>query len=343
MGMAMPGRDRLDLVTLLARIAETKSLSAAARAVGMSQPSASRLLKQLEALVGATLVHRSPSQDITLTSAGERFLASARKLVGGWDQAVAGVRAERDQLEGLLRVVAPVAAGQDLLAKIAARFIRANPGVTVEWRLSDDAVDPTPGGYDLWIRAGDLPTDDLVVREIWRIERAIVAAPSWLQIDHPSELLGDRAVRLTTFTPQAVELTRRDGETFQLRQRSVFMTDNLFSARAAVLEGVGYAVLPLWAVQDRLRRRVAGQALPRMETARRHPRPGLRPDAVAAQTAHRIPGLHQGRVDPGGWPGRRVPGREPGSHVDQVGSPMIQMARADHRRAHAADRSRRSL
>lgn len=252
----MPGRDRLDLVTLLARIAETKSLSAAARAIGMSQPSASRLLKQLEGLVGATLVHRSPSQDITLTTAGERFLASARELVSGWDQAVADVRAERDRLEGPLRVVAPVAAGQDLLAKIAARFIRANPGVTFEWRLSDDAVDPTPGGYDLWIRAGDMPTDDLVVREIWRIERAIVAAPSWPRIDHPSGLLSDQAVRLTTFTPQAVELTRRDGETFQLRQYSVFMTDNLFAARAAVLEGVGYAVLPLWAVQDRLERRV---------------------------------------------------------------------------------------
>ncbi len=239
---------------LLARIAETKSLSAAARSIGMSQPSASRLLKQLEALVGATLVHRSPTQDVALTSAGERFLASARKLVSDWDRALASVRAEPDQLEGPLRVVAPVAAGQDLLARIAARFICAHPGVTFEWRLSDDAVDPTPGGYDLWIRAGEMPTDDLVVREVWRIERAIVASPSWPPIDHPDGLVSDQAVRLTTFTPQAVELTRPDGKTFELRQCSAFDTDNLFAARAAVLEGVGYAVLPLWAVQDRLER-----------------------------------------------------------------------------------------
>ena len=55
----MSGRDRLDLIALLARIAETKSLSAAARIVGISQPSASRLLKQIEAMAGATLVQRS--------------------------------------------------------------------------------------------------------------------------------------------------------------------------------------------------------------------------------------------------------------------------------------------
>ena len=256
MGVVMPGRDRLDLVTLLVRIAATKSLSEAARATGMSQPSASRLLKQLETEVGATLVRRSPTKDSTLTRAGERFLGSVRSLVSDWDQAVASVHAERDRLEGPLRVVAPVAAGQDLLAKIAARFIRANSGVTFEWRLSDAAVDPTCGGYDLWIRAGNMPTDDLVVREIWRIERAIVAASSRPLIDHPSELLSDQAVRLTTFTPEAVQLTRRDGETFQLYQSSVFKTDNLFAARAAVLEGVGYALLPLWAVQEWLERRM---------------------------------------------------------------------------------------
>ena len=60
------------------------------------------------------------------------------------------------------------------------------------------------------------------------------------------------AVRLSTFVPGTVELTNGSGETFQLRQHAVFTTDNLYAARTAVLEGVGYAVLPLWCMHAQL-------------------------------------------------------------------------------------------
>lgn len=248
----MLGRDRLDLIELLSQIAETGRLSAAARASGLSQPSVSRLLRQLEELVDTRLVQRS-THALTLTSAGLRFLAAARPLVAGWDHALEEVRAEREQLVGHLSIVAPVAAGQHLLASVAARFIRLNPGVTINWTLRDDAVDPTQDGADLWIRAGTMPTEALVVRELWHIERAIVAAPNHPAADHPGRLADDGAVRITTFVPEAVELTHRDGERFVLHQSAAFLADNLYAARAALLEGVGYGILPLWAVQADLR------------------------------------------------------------------------------------------
>ena len=49
--------DRIELVRLFVRIAETRSLSAAGRALGLSQPSSSRQLKQLETMLGTQLVH----------------------------------------------------------------------------------------------------------------------------------------------------------------------------------------------------------------------------------------------------------------------------------------------
>lgn len=51
--------DRLDLLKLFVRIAETGHLSEAARSLGMSQPSASRCLKHLEAMLDTRLVQRS--------------------------------------------------------------------------------------------------------------------------------------------------------------------------------------------------------------------------------------------------------------------------------------------
>lgn len=237
--------DRFDLVRLFLSVAETGRLSEAARTLGLSQPTASRLLRRLEALLGVRLVDRSPL-GLSLTEAGQDFLAPARRLIETWHEAADAVRPGKATLSGTIRVAAPVAVGQSVLAAIVARFLREHPGLAVDWHLRDDQVDVTAEGYDLWIRAGDVRRDDLVVQHIYRVERAIVAAPERFAAVHPRELETAPAVRLAAFVPGAVELTRADGETFRLRQRASLTTDNLHAALTATLEGVGYAVLPFW-------------------------------------------------------------------------------------------------
>ena len=75
--------DGFELMRLFVRIAETGSLSAAAQSLAISQPTASRQLKQLEQLLGAQLVRRS-THELTLTDSGNRFLEDARRcwLIG---------------------------------------------------------------------------------------------------------------------------------------------------------------------------------------------------------------------------------------------------------------------
>ena len=250
----MIATDRLDLIRLFLRVAETGQISEAARALGLSQPTASRFLKRLETMLGTQLVDRSP-QGLSLTQAGQDFLAPARQLVDGWHDAVDAMKADKSSVSGTLRVVVPIAIGQGFLAAIAARFLRTHPEVAIEWHLRDNAVDVTAGGYDLWIRVGEVHRDDLVVRHIYRVQRAIVMAPGQPDVAHPRELQSMAAVRLSTFVPGTVEMTNGSGGTFQLRQRAVFITDNLYAARTAVVEGVGYAVLPLWCMQTHLGQR----------------------------------------------------------------------------------------
>lgn len=246
--MTSVATDRLDLIRLFLRIAETGQISQAAQALGLSQPTASRALKRLEDLLGAKLVDRAP-QGSSLTQAGRDFLAPARRLVDDWHEAVDVAKGNKATVSGTIRIAVPVAIGQGLLAVIAARFLRAHPDLAIEWHLRDDAIDVTAGGYDLWIRAGEIHRDDLVVRHIYKVERAIVVAAGRLDIAHPRELRKMPAVRLSPFVPGLVELTDGRGATFQLRQRVVFATDNLYAALTAVLEGAGYAVLPLWCMQ----------------------------------------------------------------------------------------------
>jgi DNA-binding transcriptional LysR family regulator len=180
------------------------------------------------------------------------FLDRARRLLSDWDAALEAAQAERKAIAGRIRVIAPVAVGQSLLARIASRFLLTHPDVTFQWELRNGPVDMIAANCDLWIQVGPAPRDDLVSRRIYDIRRAIVASPKWPQASHPRDFIARPAVHLTSFVPSAVRLTRGN-DVFVLRHNAVFGTDNLHAAHVAALEGVGYAILPLWLVMNDVR------------------------------------------------------------------------------------------
>ena len=247
----MKTADRFEFMRLFVRIAETGSLSAAAQSLGVSQPTASRQLKQLEQMLGVQLVRRS-THDLGLTDAGKRFFEDARDLLADWEASIDTLRNAREELTGLIRVAVPVALGQTILATIASRFLVRHPGVTIDWRLIDQPGDLVAGGYDLWIRAGPVRQLGLIVRHLWQIERTIVATPSFRLVNNPKALERQRAVRLFTFVPDEVPLTGPRYRTVKLRVKPAFDTDNIYAAIEAVREGVGYSILPYWLIQPDL-------------------------------------------------------------------------------------------
>ena len=250
LGAATRG-DRIELMRLFVQIAETRSLVAAGRILGRSQPSTSRQLKQLETVLGVQLVQRS-SSEFVLTEAGEQFLAAATGLLADWDAAAEAARLTRDELRGQIRVAAPVSSGQTILASSAAKFLAEHPAVTMDWRLVDEPGDLAAGGYDIWIRGGPIRDESLIVRPLWRAERSIVARADHPSVGHPADLEQYNAVQLVTYVSREVHLVNDDRSTTTLRLRPVFITDNIFAALTAVKEGIGYAVLPHWVMRDEL-------------------------------------------------------------------------------------------
>jgi DNA-binding transcriptional LysR family regulator len=78
--------DRFALMRLFVRVAETGSLSATGHSLNLSQQMASRRLRELKEELGVQLVQRS-THELTLTEAGERFLAEARDMLASWETA----------------------------------------------------------------------------------------------------------------------------------------------------------------------------------------------------------------------------------------------------------------
>ena len=211
MGGSVLATDRFDLLRLFVRIAETGQISEAARRVGMSQPLASRLLKRLEPTVAAHLVERSP-QGLTLTAAGRQFPGSARGLLDEWHQALAALKSDRNAMSGHIRIAAPIAVGQGFLAEIVSRFLNRHPDAIVDGELRDDTVDVASAGQDLWIRAGEVHRDDLIGREISRVEWGIIVLSDFPATSHPCELQSATAVRRRTFVPGTIKLKNDTGE-----------------------------------------------------------------------------------------------------------------------------------
>jgi len=243
--------DRLSLMRLFVRIAEVRSLSAAGRLLGLSQPSASRQLKQLETTLGVELFQRS-THELVLTEAGKQFLPTATEMLAVWDAATENARAGRDKFHGTIRVAVPVAIGQTILAEIAMDFLLKHPGITLDWRLIDEPGDLAAGGYDLWIRAGPIRDESLIVNELRRSDRTIVGNAAEKSVKHPTELNRRPAVQLATYMALQVPLETDDGRATTLTLKPALATDNIYVALMGIRSGVGYGILPKWLIQPDL-------------------------------------------------------------------------------------------
>lgn len=111
-------------------LAEELHFGRAAGKCGISQPAMSRLLSDLESSVGVKLLDRT-SREVSLTQAGQGFLASARKAVAYADMAVRAARAgATDGIESLT-VGMVICTAQPPVGQLIAKFKQAHPETRV--------------------------------------------------------------------------------------------------------------------------------------------------------------------------------------------------------------------
>lgn len=153
-------------IELFLAIAESESLSGASKMLGVTQPTVSRQLAELEAGLGEPLFVRSVA-GVALTSFGERLLAPAQRMAeqaGELQRIADGIETEPS---GTVRVTAPPGVAYQFLAPLAARLRKSLPAVRLEIVSTVRYVDLVRRDADLALRSESLerPTTqrDLVV------------------------------------------------------------------------------------------------------------------------------------------------------------------------------------
>jgi molybdate transport repressor ModE-like protein len=115
---------------LVRAIADTGSLSAAARQLGLSQPAVSQQVRRMERRLGTALVERA-GRGVRLTEAGRVLARHAGTVLGSLAAAEEEVAALAGLRAGRVRLVAFPSSSASLVPRALARLRTAHPGVAV--------------------------------------------------------------------------------------------------------------------------------------------------------------------------------------------------------------------
>jgi LysR family hydrogen peroxide-inducible transcriptional activator len=115
-------------------VADARSFRGAAKACGVSQPSLSAQVAEVERQLGARIFERDRKRGLLVTPAGGPLLASARDVLLAADQLADAGRGLGDPLAGTLRLGVIPTIAPYLLPRLVPLLRRRHPGLTPLWQ-----------------------------------------------------------------------------------------------------------------------------------------------------------------------------------------------------------------
>ncbi|MCK9282740.1 MAG: LysR family transcriptional regulator [Rhodocyclaceae bacterium] len=248
--------DKLTQIDAFVAVAQKGSLSAAARAEGVTPAMMGRRIDALEARLGVRLLLRT-TRRISLTPEGSAFLEDCQRLLNALADAEAAVSLGSVQASGHLRVSAPAGFGRRHVAPHVAQFLDEHPEVTVALDLSDRTVDLVNEGFDCAVRIGPLADTSLVAVRLGDMRRAVVGSPDYLAQRGvpatPDDLARHLCLTLNQQTGWSFADPRRSGEVRAVKVGGRFQCNDGSVLHDWALEGRGLVWRSLWEVGDDLR------------------------------------------------------------------------------------------
>ena len=167
------------LVQSFLAVAETGSLSAAAQALGRSQPTLGRQVQALETALGTQLFDRH-ARGLSVSAAGAELLPHARAMRAALNGLTLAASEQAGELAGTVRLTASVFLAHYLLPPVLAGIRRAAPEIRIELVASDDSESLHFREADIALRMYRPRQLDLVTRHLADIEIGAFAAASYL-------------------------------------------------------------------------------------------------------------------------------------------------------------------
>ncbi|PKH32220.1 LysR family transcriptional regulator [Shewanella sp. ALD9] len=203
-----------DLYVVL-KVAEFRSITAAATNLDMRTATASAALKRVEASLGVELFIRTTRQ-LRLSSAGEKYIPQCEQAMLMLEQAKQNMKGELDIIDGDLRLAISSDLGRNIVIPWLDEFMDTHSKVSLRVSISDANVDFYRDAVDLALRYGSPNDANLYGFKICNVPRLICASQTYLDKfgtpTHPQELAEHNALlyQLQNLTHDIWEFTQAD-------------------------------------------------------------------------------------------------------------------------------------
>lgn len=244
-------------IAIFVKVVELASFTAAADALGMSQPVVSKAVTRLEEKLGARLLNRT-TRRLSLTEAGSELYGRSVRALAEIENAELEVARFQTEPRGLLRVSAPMSFSILHLGPAIQAFLTRFPGVALELNLDDRQVDLVEEGFDVAVRIGRLQDSNLIARKIAPCRQVLCASPAYLaqrgEPERPEDLLEHSCILYSLLSaPREWRLVGPEGKLHTVPINGSIQSNNGLVNRAAALAGGGIVLLPTFYLGEQLR------------------------------------------------------------------------------------------
>ncbi len=224
--------------------AEEGSLSAAARALGMTQPTLGRQVASLEEELGVALFERG-NRGLVLTQSGLALLEHVRNMGDAASQFSLSAQGQVESIEGDVCISATEAMAVYQLPAIVGDLRRAFPGINIELIATNSTSDLKRREADIAIRAFQPTQPDLIARKLCEFKAHLYASPDYLTSLGSSLAVDDlNRAQFIGFDSEHQLLKELNKQGFQLLPENfAVLTENHIVHWELVKNGVGIGIM----------------------------------------------------------------------------------------------------
>jgi DNA-binding transcriptional LysR family regulator len=188
---------QLDDLQVVLKVAEFRSITAAATHLDMQVATASAAVKRVESALGVELFVRT-TRHLRLSSAGERYLPQCTAALSMLDQAKQTIFTDSGEVSGEIRIAVSSDLGRNIAIPWIDDFMALHPHVTLRVHISDSNVDFYRDALDMALRYGPPADSNLYGFKICNVPRILGASPEYLEKygtpQHPKDLMNHQGL-----------------------------------------------------------------------------------------------------------------------------------------------------
>lgn len=245
--------DQIAAIKAFNRVADLGSFAAAARDLGLSTSSVSRLVADLEADLGVRLLNRT-TRRLSLTDSGAAYRERAGELIDAFEELQESTKAEAARPTGRLRVTTTVTLGESWVVQVLPSFHARYPDVFVELDINDRVIDLVAEGYDLGVRSGPLRDSSMIARHMMALHYIVCGSPDYVAHNGmpagPDDLPAHRCLVYSqpNLTGETWWFEHDDG-IVTVPIEGVMAVNNAWATRDLMIAGVGIGFVPDFVVR----------------------------------------------------------------------------------------------